>query len=86
MGSIGSIIIFIIIGIIAGYVGRALYPGDQSMSFGKTALVGMAGSLLGGVLGSLIFNGDLAINAAGIIGSIIGTLIVIFILIRMGKA
>lgn len=82
----GSIIIFIIVGIIAGYVGRLLYPGDQPMSFVKTALIGMAGSLVGGVLGTLIFSGELAINAAGIIGSIIGTMIVIFILIRTGKA
>lgn len=83
---IGSILIFIIIGIIAGYVGRALYPGDQPMSFVQTALIGMAGSLVGGILASLVFAGELAINAAGIIGSIVGTLIVIFVMIRMGKA
>lgn len=83
---IGSIIIFIIIGIIAGYIGRAVYPGSQPMSFVQTAGIGMIGSLVGGILGALIFGGELAINAAGIIGSIVGVLIVIFVMSRMGKA
>lgn len=80
-----SIIVFIIIGIIAGYIGRAIYPGDQPMSFVQTAVIGMIGSLVGGILGALIFGGELVLNAAGIIGSIIGVLIVIFIMSRMGR-
>jgi uncharacterized membrane protein YeaQ/YmgE (transglycosylase-associated protein family) len=82
MGVIG----FIIIGIIAGYLGRLLMPGKQKMGFVQTALLGMAGSLVGGILGSLIFEGDLDLSAAGFIGSIIGVLIVLFIMERMGKS
>jgi uncharacterized membrane protein YeaQ/YmgE (transglycosylase-associated protein family) len=82
MGVIG----FIIIGIIAGYLGRLLMPGKQKMGFLQTALLGMAGSLVGGILGSLIFEGDLDLSAAGFIGSIIGVLIVLFIMERMGKS
>jgi uncharacterized membrane protein YeaQ/YmgE (transglycosylase-associated protein family) len=51
----------------------------------QTALLGMAGSLVGGILGSLIFERDLDLSAAGFIGSIIGVLIVLFIMERMGK-
>jgi uncharacterized membrane protein YeaQ/YmgE (transglycosylase-associated protein family) len=80
-----SIIGFIIIGIIAGYLGRLLMPGKQKMGFVQTALLGMGGSLVGGILGSLIFEGDLDLSAAGFIGSIIGVLIVLFIMERMGK-
>jgi uncharacterized membrane protein YeaQ/YmgE (transglycosylase-associated protein family) len=76
---------FIIIGIIAGYLGRLLMPGRQKMGFLQTAGLGMLGSLVGGVLGSLIFEGDLDLSAAGFIGSIIGVLIVLFVMKRMGK-
>jgi uncharacterized membrane protein YeaQ/YmgE (transglycosylase-associated protein family) len=80
-----GVIAFIIIGIIAGYLGRLLMPGKQKMGFVQTALLGMAGSLVGGILGSLIFEQDLDLSAAGFIGSIIGVLIVLFIMERMGK-
>jgi uncharacterized membrane protein YeaQ/YmgE (transglycosylase-associated protein family) len=80
-----GIIAFILIGIVAGYLGRLLMPGRQEMGFLTTAGVGMLGSLVGGTLGSLIFEGDLDLSAAGIIGSIIGVLIVLFILSRMGR-
>jgi uncharacterized membrane protein YeaQ/YmgE (transglycosylase-associated protein family) len=80
-----GIIGFIIIGIIAGYLGRLLMPGKQKMGFLQTMLLGMGGSLVGGILGSLIFEGDLDLSAAGFIGSIIGVLIVLFIMERMGR-
>jgi uncharacterized membrane protein YeaQ/YmgE (transglycosylase-associated protein family) len=80
-----GIIAFILIGIVAGYLGRLLMPGRQKMGFFATAGVGMLGSLVGGTLGSLLFEGDLDLSAAGILGSIIGVLIVLFILSRMGR-
>ncbi|MEX1164609.1 MAG: GlsB/YeaQ/YmgE family stress response membrane protein [Nitriliruptor sp.] len=81
-----SIIGFIIIGIIAGYLGRLLMPGEQKMGFVGTALLGMVGSLIGGTLGTLLFGDDgFGLSAAGIIGSIIGVLIVLFVLERTGK-
>ncbi len=80
-----GLIAFVIIGAIAGYLGRALMPGRQRMGCLATTGIGMLGSLVGGTLGSLLFEGDLDISAAGIIGSIIGVLIVLFVLGRMGR-
>lgn len=80
-----SIIGFIIIGIIAGYLGRLLMPGKQKMGFLATALLGMVGSLVGGTLAALLFGGDLELSAAGIIGSIIGVIIVLIILQMTGR-
>jgi uncharacterized membrane protein YeaQ/YmgE (transglycosylase-associated protein family) len=80
-----SIIGFILIGIIAGYLGRLLMPGRQKMGFVGTALLGMVGSLVGGTLGTLLFGDGFELSAAGIIGSIIGVLIVLFVLERTGK-
>lgn len=79
-----GLIVFIIVGAIAGYLGRLLMPGEQRMGCLGTTALGMAGSLVGGTLGSLLFQGDLDISAAGIIGAVIGTLIVLFALERMG--
>jgi uncharacterized membrane protein YeaQ/YmgE (transglycosylase-associated protein family) len=57
-----SILGFIILGIVAGYLGRAIMPGRQKMGFVATAILGMVGSVVGGLLGSLIFEGDLDLS------------------------
>ncbi len=80
-----SVIGFILLGIVAGYVGRLLMPGRQAMGFVATAVLGMVGSLVGGLLGSLIFEGDLDLSPAGFIGAVIGVLIVLFVMSRMGR-
>lgn len=72
-----SIIGFIIVGLIAGFLARAIVPGDDSMGIIATIVLGMVGSLVGGFLGNLIFDQGLDISAAGIIGSIIGAIIVL---------
>lgn len=73
-----SILAFIVLGLIAGFLARALMPGRQAMGFIATALLGMVGSILGGFLGSLIGGGDIFdLHAAGLIGSVIGALIVL---------
>lgn len=79
---IGFIISVIIIGIIAGYVARLLVPGRDPLSFVQTALLGIAGSFVGGFLGYVLFNKDLdegGLQASGIIGSIIGAVIALLI-------
>ena len=86
---IGLIISVIIIGLIAGALARLLVPGKQSMSIGMTLLLGIVGSFVGGFLGFLIFNADAAdgfFQPAGIIGSIIGSIIVLLLWIRFGPA
>jgi uncharacterized membrane protein YeaQ/YmgE (transglycosylase-associated protein family) len=80
-----AIIGFIILGIIAGFIGRALMPGKQKMGLLQTMLLGMAGSLVGGTLAALLFEGDLDLSPSGFIGSVIGVLIVLFVMQRMGK-
>ena len=79
---IGTLIAAIIIGIIAGYLGRLLLPGDDSMGFVQTVIVGIVGSLLGWALFTYVLGiGDKdKFDLGGVLGAIIGTMIVLAIL------
>ena len=71
-------IAFLIFGLIIGLIARALMPGRQSIGVVLTALLGMAGSLLGGFVGILLFGGRPGEPvAAGWIGSILGALLLL---------
>jgi uncharacterized membrane protein YeaQ/YmgE (transglycosylase-associated protein family) len=70
------------VGLIAGFLARAIVPGRQSMGIGATILLGIIGSFVGGFLGFLLFHADPQggfFQPAGIIGSIIGAIIVLLI-------
>lgn len=72
----------IIIGLIAGFVARAIVPGNDSMSVVATLGLGLVGSLIGGFLGWLIFRNDAnsgAFQLSGLIGSIIGAVIALLV-------
>ena len=75
MGIIG----FIIVGLIAGFVARAVVPGNDNMGILPTILLGMVGSFVGGLLGSIFADGPMQLGAAGIIGSIIGAIIALVV-------
>jgi uncharacterized membrane protein YeaQ/YmgE (transglycosylase-associated protein family) len=79
---IGELIGAIIIGIIAGYIGRALLPGPDPLGFFATVAVGVVGALLGWVLFTYLLGiGDEdKFDLGGIIGAIIGTMIVLGLL------
>ena len=79
---IGNLIAAIIIGIIAGYLGRALLPGPDPMGFVGTVIVGIVGALVGWVLFTYVLGiGDKdKFDLGGVIGAIIGTMIVLLIL------
>jgi uncharacterized membrane protein YeaQ/YmgE (transglycosylase-associated protein family) len=79
---VGEIIAAIVIGIIAGYLGRALLPGDDSMGFVATVAVGIVGALVGYFLFTSVLGiGDSdKFDLGGIIGAIIGTMVVLLVL------
>jgi uncharacterized membrane protein YeaQ/YmgE (transglycosylase-associated protein family) len=79
-----DVIWFLLIGLIAGFVARALVPGPDPMGWLGTMVLGVVGSLVGGTLAALLFGGTLALSAAGIIGSIIGAIIVLLVWRQVG--
>lgn len=76
-----SLISFAIFGLIAGAIARLLIPGDQGLGLLSTMLVGIAGSYIGGLIGSL-FYGSLALQTSGIIGSVVGAVILLLVISR----
>jgi uncharacterized membrane protein YeaQ/YmgE (transglycosylase-associated protein family) len=78
---LGNIIAAIVIGIIAGYLGRLLLPGKDPMGFVGTVIAGIIGALVGYFLfTSLLGIGDDdKFDLGGIIGSVIGTMIVLLV-------
>ena len=80
-----GILLFVVFGLVVGFLARAIMPGTQSMGLVATALLGIAGSFVGGFLVSLVtHNRVMDLNTAGIIGSIVGALLVLFIVGRLG--
>jgi uncharacterized membrane protein YeaQ/YmgE (transglycosylase-associated protein family) len=80
---LGFIITLIIVGLIAGALARLIIPGRQNLSIPMTILLGIIGSFVGGFLANLIFHGRISLDTSGIIGSIIGAIIVLFIYTRV---
>jgi len=79
---LGFIITLLIIGLIAGFIARALVPGRDPMGVIGTIVLGVVGSFIGGFLGYVIFHKDAnegALQPSGIIGSIIGAVIALLI-------
>jgi uncharacterized membrane protein YeaQ/YmgE (transglycosylase-associated protein family) len=53
-----GIIAFIILGLLAGGIAKALLPGDDPGGLIVTAIIGVAGALLGGFLAGVLFDAD----------------------------
>ena len=82
-----SLLLFLVFGIVAGLIARAIMPGKQGMGIIMTGVLGIAGSLVGGFVGSLV-TGDsvLDFHTSGIIGSVLGALAVLFIMGFAGRS
>ena len=74
------IVWMIIVGFIVGVVARFVYPGAIELGFWATSVVGIIGSLVGGVIGGLIWrSADGKFHPAGFILSVVGALVVIWV-------
>jgi uncharacterized membrane protein YeaQ/YmgE (transglycosylase-associated protein family) len=71
----------IIIGFIIGLIARAIMPGVQHLGFVATTLLGIGGSIVGGLIARLFSKPapGSSFHPAGLIMSIIGALILLFI-------
>jgi uncharacterized membrane protein YeaQ/YmgE (transglycosylase-associated protein family) len=85
---LGFILYLVIVGLVAGFIARLLVPGRDPLSIGGTIVLGIVGSFIGGLLGYLLFGVDFdegAIQASGIIGSIVGAVIALLVYRRVNQ-
>jgi uncharacterized membrane protein YeaQ/YmgE (transglycosylase-associated protein family) len=81
-----GIILFIVFGLVIGLIARAVLPGRQSMGLVATALLGIAGSFMGGFLVSLVTHNRITdFNTAGVLGSIVGAVVLLLIAGRFSR-
>jgi uncharacterized membrane protein YeaQ/YmgE (transglycosylase-associated protein family) len=79
---IGFILFLLVIGLVAGFLARAIVPGKDSMSIAQTLLLGIVGSFVGGFIGYALFRkdgDDGAFQASGIIGSVLGAILCLLV-------
>lgn len=76
-----GIITWIIIGLIAGVLGKLIMPGDDPGGFIVTILIGIGGAFVGGALASLV-----GLGGGGIIWTIITATLGAIILLAIYRA
>lgn len=79
-----NIIAWLLLGLIAGAIAKAIYPGHQGGGFLGTILLGIIGAFIGGSLAVFFTTGRLALAASslsipGIIVAVIGAIIAVFL-------
>lgn len=82
-----SIIVFLIIGLVAGLIARAVVPGSQSMGLLATTLLGIVGSFVGGLISSAIYSRGnwLDVHPTGVLFSILGAVLVLGLMSMAGR-
>ena len=79
-----NIIAWIILGLIAGAIAKAIYPGNQGGGIISTMILGIIGAFIGGTLFSILQTGSLQLAGAslsipGIFVAVLGAIIAIFL-------
>lgn len=71
-----NVISYALVGLVVGVLGRFFYPGEVEMGFLWTIVLGIAGSLLAGMITQ---RGRPGLNRAGMLASVIGAIVLIFL-------
>lgn len=79
-----NIIAWIILGLLAGAIAKAIYPGYQGGGILSTMILGIVGAFIGGSLYSLLQSGTLQLTATsfslpGLFIAVIGAIIAIYL-------
>lgn len=79
-----NILAWVVLGLIAGAIAKAIYPGHQGGGILGTMLLGIIGAFIGGSLYALLTTGSLALTASGlsiggVVIAVLGAIIALFI-------
>ncbi len=74
---IGSVIGWVVLGLVAGFIARLVHPGRDTMSLLATIVLGVVGSLLGGVVAYMLKLGTSPYEPVGWILATIGAVVLL---------
>ena len=83
-----NLIAWVVLGLLAGAIAKAIYPGYQGGGILATLVLGVIGAFIGGTLVRFLETGTLALTSTtfsipGLFVAVIGALIAIFIYYRL---
>lgn len=79
-----NIIAWIVLGLLAGAIAKAIYPGTQGGGILSTIILGIVGAFVGGSLYSIFATGTLQLTATslsipGLLIAVVGAIIAIYL-------
>ena len=76
---------FIVFGLVVGVLARLLVPGRQALTLGTTLVLGLIGSVVGGVVANALGTGDVwELNFVGAVVAIVAAIVLVVIGERTG--
>jgi uncharacterized membrane protein YeaQ/YmgE (transglycosylase-associated protein family) len=78
MSFIAYILVLLLSGLVVGALARLALPGKDPMTIPQTIAIGIAGSLIAGLLGALLFGR----NGGGILLAVICTAVIVYVIRR----
>jgi len=75
------ILAIILVGLAAGWIAHLLVGRGQA-NWPQLFVIGIAGSFVGGLLGSLLFGDGLQLRPSGLVGSAVGAILILLV-VRM---
>lgn len=85
-----NILAWIVLGLLAGAIAKAIYPGRQGGGLLSTMILGIVGAFIGGTIVTILETGTLSIAATslsipGIFVAVLGAILAIFIYNRFAR-
>jgi uncharacterized membrane protein YeaQ/YmgE (transglycosylase-associated protein family) len=81
-----TLLAWIVFGLVVGLVARLVVPGRQSMGLAATTLLGVAGSVVGGLLAAAITGQALgSAHPAGFVGSLVGAVVCLVAVVALQR-
>lgn len=78
---------FVVAGVAIGLLARLVQPGRQHLTFGTTVLVGLAGSIVGGIVANAVGTGDVfELNVLGLAVAVGSAVLLVALADRVARA
>jgi uncharacterized membrane protein YeaQ/YmgE (transglycosylase-associated protein family) len=86
-----NIIVWVVLGLLAGAIAKAIYPGYQGGGILSTMILGIVGAFIGGSLLTLLQTGTLQLTATGlsvtgILVAVLGAIIAIYLWVLLRRS